>query len=154
MTNPESDGNSPQPESAAPPRSESPKFPPTQQEYIPAYPSPPPSTYPSQGYAEPSAYLPPSAAPYGMTPVYLASPPTSKSTASMWIGIVSLLFGFTFFLPLFGLVLGILGARTEPTGRTMAVTGIILNSLFLAGWLLALLIVFPLFIWLFTVAVA
>jgi hypothetical protein len=76
-------------------------------------------------------------------PVYLVqpSPPRGMSIASMVLGLVSILFGFTFFLPLTGLILGIIGARREPTGRGMAVTGIVLNSLILAGWVIVVLFI-------------
>ncbi|MGG7465998.1 hypothetical protein [Plantibacter sp. YIM 135347] len=75
------------------------------------------------------------------TPVYFApSEPKGLSLSSMVIGLVSLFLGFTFVLPLVGLVLGILGAKREPAGRGMAVTGIILNGLFILGW--TLLVVF------------
>lgn len=50
-----------------------------------------------------------------------------------------------FFLPVTGLALGIAGLRKEPNGRGMAIAGIVLNGLCVAGWLLVLLTIFGLF---------
>jgi hypothetical protein len=76
-----------------------------------------------------------------MVPPVVQLPPRGKSTASMWIGIVSVLFGFTFFLPLLGFILGILGYKREPAGRGMAVTGLILNGIFMVTWGLIMLVI-------------
>lgn len=99
-----------------------------------------PAQYPVQQYGQPQPGQPYSAQPgygqpvYGAPYVYTPSPPRGLSISSMVIGLVSLFFGFTFVLPIIGLVLGIMGARKEPTGRAMAVTGIVLNGLFLLAW--------------------
>ncbi|MBF4463536.1 hypothetical protein ITJ46_13820 [Rathayibacter sp. VKM Ac-2878] len=50
---------------------------------------------------------------------------------SLLLGIISIFFGFLILAPTAGLVFGILGVRREPTGRTMAVWGIVLNSVML-----------------------
>lgn len=55
------------------------------------------------------------------------------SIASLVLGLVSIVAGFTFLLPLGGLVLGIVGLQREPASRTMAIWGIVLNSVMLAG---------------------
>lgn len=65
---------------------------------------------------------------------YARAQPRGLSTASMVLGLISLAFGFTFVVPIVGFILGIVGLRREPTGRGMAVTGLILNGLFVVGW--------------------
>ncbi|MGG7452422.1 DUF4190 domain-containing protein [Plantibacter auratus] len=87
-----------------------------------------PPQYGMQPYAQP--YAPVYPAPYP----YPASPPKGLSISSMVIGLVSLFFGFTFVLPVVGFVLGLMGLRREPAGRAMAITGVVLNGLFLLGW--------------------
>ena len=87
-----------------------------------------PPQYGTQPYAQP--YAPVYPAPYP----YPASPPKGLSISSMVIGLVSLFFGFTFVLPVVGFVLGLMGLRREPAGRAMAITGVVLNGLFLLGW--------------------
>lgn len=81
-------------------------------------------------YVQPGYGQPVYVAPY----VYTPSPPRGLSISSMVIGLVSLFFGFTFVLPIIGFVLGIMGARKEPAGRAMAITGIVLNGFFLLAW--------------------
>ncbi|WP_127793076.1 DUF4190 domain-containing protein [Agromyces sp. LHK192] len=68
-------------------------------------------------------------------PQYAARPAETNgfSIASLVLGLVSILAGFTFFLPVAGVVLGILALRREPASRTMAIWGIVLNSIMLAG---------------------
>ncbi|MRG61408.1 hypothetical protein GE115_16245 [Agromyces sp. CFH 90414] len=61
------------------------------------------------------------------------------SIASLVLGLVSILAGFTVFVPVGGLVLGIMALRREPASRTMAIWGIVLNSLMLAGAVIAVL---------------
>ena len=98
-----------------------------------------PQQYGVQPYAQQAPYPPQ----YGMQPYapvypapypYPASPPKGLSISSMVIGLVSLFFGFTFVLPVVGFVLGLMGLRREPAGRAMAITGVVLNGLFLLGW--------------------
>ncbi|WP_308799823.1 hypothetical protein [Agromyces silvae] len=55
------------------------------------------------------------------------------SIASLVLGVVSIVAGFTFVVPVAGLVLGILALKREPASRTMAIWGIVLNALMLAG---------------------
>ncbi|MGX5695150.1 DUF4190 domain-containing protein [Agromyces soli] len=66
------------------------------------------------------------------------------SIASLVLGLVSIFAGFTFLLPIGGLVLGIVGLQREPASRTMAIWGIVLNSVMLAGVVLGGLGVFAL----------
>ena len=108
----------------------------------PAAPAPPTApAAPATPYAPASA-----AAPYGLAPapvppspaavawgqpVYAVAPPTGLSLTSMNLGLVSVLFFWTFLCPLVGLVLGIVGIRKEPAGRGFAIAGLILNGLLL-----------------------
>lgn len=69
--------------------------------------------------------------------------PTSgvRSPLAVWslvLGLASIGFGFTFVVPIAGLVLGILSRRREPEGRTMALVGIVSSVVMLAGTLVAL----------------
>ncbi|KPG88879.1 DUF4190 domain-containing protein [Frigoribacterium sp. RIT-PI-h] len=71
------------------------------------------------------------------------SAPTSgiRSPLAVWslvLGLASIGFGFTFVVPIAGLVLGILSRRREPEGRTMALVGIISSAVMLVGTLIAL----------------
>ncbi|MGO2633817.1 MAG: DUF4190 domain-containing protein [Galactobacter sp.] len=66
--------------------------------------------------------------------------PKGKSVASLVIGIVSLAFGFTFILPIIGVVLGAIGMSREPAGRGMAIAGLIINLICLAGWIIIFII--------------
>jgi len=69
---------------------------------------------------------------YYPMPVYLAPPePKGLSIASMVLALASIVFGFTFLVPIAGLILGIAGLRKEPAGRGMALTGVIISSLIL-----------------------
>jgi hypothetical protein len=59
------------------------------------------------------------------------------SISSLVLGIVSIFASFTFFVPVVGLVLGIMALKREPASRTMAIWGIVLNAVMLAGTVLA-----------------
>ncbi|NRG41879.1 DUF4190 domain-containing protein [Rathayibacter sp. VKM Ac-2804] len=63
---------------------------------------------------------------------------------SLILGVTSVFFGLTVIAPVAGLVFGILGLRREPTGRTLAVWGIVLNSVMIG--LVALFVVALLFL--------
>ena len=65
---------------------------------------------------------------------YQLGAPKGLSITSMILGLVSVVAGFTFLVPVVGLVLGIVGLRKEPAGRGMAITGLVLNGLFVLGW--------------------
>ncbi|MGI9823335.1 DUF4190 domain-containing protein [Agromyces sp. Marseille-Q5079] len=58
------------------------------------------------------------------------------SISSLVLGIVSIFASFTFFAPVIGLVLGIMALKREPASRTMAIWGIVLNGVMLAGTVL------------------
>lgn len=62
--------------------------------------------------------------------------PRGFSLASLVLGLVSIVASYTFFVPIAGLVLGILALKREPGGRTMAIWGIVLNAVMLAGTVL------------------
>ncbi|MGR2753758.1 DUF4190 domain-containing protein [Agromyces arachidis] len=57
--------------------------------------------------------------------------------SSLVLGLVSIVAGFTFVVPVAGLVLGILALKREPSARTMAIWGIVLNGVMLAGIVIA-----------------
>ncbi|MET4159750.1 DUF4190 domain-containing protein [Agromyces sp. PvR057] len=59
------------------------------------------------------------------------------SISSLVLGIVSIFASFTFFVPVVGLVLGIMALKREPASRTMAIWGVVLNGVMLAGTVLA-----------------
>jgi len=86
-------------------------------------------------------------APYGSpsVPAYAAAPAPSTpfSLTSLILGVTSVFFGLTVVAPVAGLVFGILGLRREPTGRTLAIWGIVLNSVMLG--FVALIAVFLIF---------
>jgi hypothetical protein len=73
---------------------------------------------------------------------YQPGPPKGLSITSMVLGLVSIVLGFTFLVPVVGFVLGIVGIRREPAGRGMAITGLVLNGLFVIGWALVIVLVF------------
>ncbi|MEB0222561.1 hypothetical protein, partial [Pseudomonas sp. AB12(2023)] len=54
------------------------------------------------------------------------------------LGLVSILAGWTFVAPIAGLVTGVLALGREPYARTMALWGIVLNAVMLAGVFLLL----------------
>ncbi|QOD45007.1 hypothetical protein [Clavibacter zhangzhiyongii] len=118
---------------------------PDDQPAAPAAPAPAPATPAPPVQPHPAAYAP-AAAPYGLAPapvppapaavawgqpVYAAAPPKGMSLTSMILGLVSVLFFWTFLCPLIGLVFGIVGIRREPAGRGFAITGLVLNGLLL-----------------------
>lgn len=90
-----------------------------------------------QQYAQPQQY----GQPTHVTVGYQPAPPRGMSIASMVLGLVSIVLGFTFLVPLVGFVLGIIGVRKEPAGRGMAITGLVLNGLFVVGWALFVILV-------------
>jgi hypothetical protein len=61
---------------------------------------------------------------------------TGLGTASLVLGVCSLLAGWTFFAPLVGLVLGVVSRGREPFARGRAGWGILLNLVALAFWIL------------------
>jgi hypothetical protein len=85
-------------------------------------------------------------------PVQYASastaPPRGKSIASLVLGIVSIACGFVLIAPLIGLVLGIMGLRSEPTAKGFSVTGIVLNVLAMVTWIIIAIVLIGAFGWL------
>jgi len=66
---------------------------------------------------------------------YSESPRTGLGTASLVLGVCSLLAGWTFFAPIVGLCLGIASRSREPLARGRAGWGILLNVIALAVWI-------------------
>lgn len=66
-------------------------------------------------------------------PIALA-PERTLSILALVAGIVSIVFGEIFFVPIAGIVLGVLGYQREPAGRTFAIWGIVLSAVMLFGW--------------------
>ena len=92
---------------------------------------------------------------YYPMPVYLPVPePKGMSIASLVLALVSILFGFTFLVPLAALILGIMGLRKEPAGRGMAVAGVIVSSLILVVWALIVVAFFVIGLSAFGIAVS
>ncbi|WP_144753631.1 hypothetical protein [Curtobacterium pusillum] len=69
---------------------------------------------------------------------YSESPRTGLGTASLVLGICSLLAGWTFVAPVIGLCLGVASRSREPLSRGRAGWGIFLNLVALAVWILVL----------------
>ncbi|WP_431280161.1 DUF4190 domain-containing protein [Leifsonia poae] len=63
----------------------------------------------------------------------IAQPARTLSITSLVLGLASIVFSWTFVAPIAGLVVGILALKQEPAGRTMAIWGIVLNAVMLAG---------------------
>ncbi|MDR6169583.1 MULTISPECIES: hypothetical protein [unclassified Curtobacterium] len=66
------------------------------------------------------------------------SPRTGLGTASLVLGVCSLLAGWTFVAPIVGLCLGVASRSREPFARGRAGWGIFLNLVALAVWILLL----------------
>jgi hypothetical protein len=112
----------------------------------PQNPQPGPQPYPAAQNPQPYPLVqnPAGGRPYYPMPGYLPAPePKGLSIASMVLALVSVIFGFTFLLPITALILGIVGLRREPAGRGMAVAGVVISGLILVVWgiLLAVLLV-------------
>lgn len=76
----------------------------------------------------------PQAAPYAYGyAAPTAAPTRTLSITSLALGLASIVFSWTFFAPIAGLVTGVMALRREPESRTMAVWGIVLNAVMLAG---------------------
>jgi hypothetical protein len=81
-------------------------------------------TQPQAPFAEPN--------PYAAAPAPAAET-RGFSIASLVLGLVSIIASYTFVVPAIGLVLGIMALTREPAARTMAIWGIVLNAVMLAG---------------------
>jgi hypothetical protein len=71
-----------------------------------------------------------------VTTTLATSPRTGLGTASLVLGVCSLLAGWTFIAPIVGLCLGIASRNREPFARGRSGWGIVLNLVALAGWIL------------------
>ena len=73
------------------------------------------------------------------------------SVASFVLGIVSVVAGWTFVVPLVSVVLGIQALRREPQSKTLAVWGLVLSGIMMSLWILFALIALALgAVWVFT----
>ena len=86
-----------------------------------------PTSSPQAPFGEPNPYT---------TTTAPAEETRGFSIASLVLGLVSIVAASTFFVPIAGLVLGIMALQREPASRTMAIWGIVLNSVMLAGTVL------------------
>lgn len=66
----------------------------------------------------------------------VVSPPRTLSIVGFVLGLVSLVTGQAVVLPAAAIILGILGYRQEPAGRTFSIFAIVLGSLALFGWMI------------------
>jgi Na+/phosphate symporter len=74
--------------------------------------------------------------PAAVTYIQVTPPPKGASVTSLVLGLVSIVMGFTFFLPLIGLICAFVGLVREPAGRAYAVVGLLLNGFFILLWLI------------------
>jgi hypothetical protein len=98
-------------------------------------------TYPpAQQYPQPGGNYQPQNYPQGVS--------NGLSLSSMIIGIASIVgFGALIVVPIAGIVLGHMGLRREsPRGRGLAIAGLVMNYLALAGYALVWLIIAAIFI--------
>ena len=65
---------------------------------------------------------------------------TGKGTASLLLGLCSLLAGWTLIAPVLGLLLGISSRGSEPFARGRAGWGILLNLVAMLGWILGIVV--------------
>lgn len=86
-------------------------------------------TQPQAPFAEPNPAEPNL---YG-APTVSAVESRGFSIASLVLGLVSIVASYTFLVPIGGLVLGVMALKREPASRTMAIWGIVLNAVMLAG---------------------
>lgn len=107
---------------------------------IPVVPSAPAEPAPTAPAADGTNSGQPFAAP---APAFAPAPAPVSAAEKQWmsisslvLGVVSIVAGWTFFLPVAGLVFGILALKREPSSRTMAIWGIVLNGALLAGSIL------------------
>ena len=85
------------------------------------------------------------------TPATTAVATRTLSTISLVAGIVSIVFGQSILIPVAAIVLGVLGYRQEPFGRSFAIWGIALGAIALFGWTIFTLVGFAIaapFFWL------
>jgi len=73
-----------------------------------------------------------SSAPTGAAPF---APARTLSIIALALGAASVLFGYTFLVPIAAIVVGILGYQREPEARVMSVWGIVLGAVMSVGWI-------------------
>jgi hypothetical protein len=78
----------------------------------------------------------PATAPTAAPTVAAAAPSSPLSIISLVLGLASIFAGWTFLAPIAGLVTGIMALSREPQSRTMAIWGIVINAVMLAGSLI------------------
>ena len=66
----------------------------------------------------------------------VVSPPRTLSIVGFVLGIVSLVTGQAVIMPAAAIILGVLGYRQEPAGRTFSIFAIVLGSIALFGWMI------------------
>ncbi|WP_417215493.1 DUF4190 domain-containing protein [Arthrobacter sp.] len=103
-----------------------------------------PGHYPQQQYPQQNAQGYPGTYASGYGQPY-APPHRGMSITSLVLGLVSIFSGFTFIVPIAGLVFGFIGLRREPAGRGMAIAGVILNGVMLIGWVLLIVLAIVIF---------
>ncbi|MFD4420453.1 hypothetical protein ACFWN7_02980 [Agromyces sp. NPDC058484] len=81
-------------------------------------------TEPQAPFAAPNPYAAPAAP---------AEESRGFSISSLVLGLVSIVASYTVVVPIVGLVLGVTALKREPASRTMAIWGIVLNAVMLAG---------------------
>jgi hypothetical protein len=95
---------------------------------------------PTAPFPAPATATAPTVAPTAPTapaaPASPAAPSSALSISSLVLGLVSVFAGWTFFAPVAGVITGFLALSREPHNRTMAIWGIVLNAVMLAGFLL------------------
>lgn len=99
---------------------------------------------PQQGYYHPQGYphtqygqpLPPQ---QGANIYYTQNQSKGFSITALVLGLTSLLFGVTILVPIAALIFGLIGLRKEPTGKGMALVGVIVGGFSLAVALFLLL---------------
>ena len=74
-----------------------------------------------------------SSVPTGQTPI--AAPVRTLGIIALALGVASVLFGFTFLVPIAAIVVGIIGLQREPDSRSFSLWGIVLGAVMSIGWL-------------------
>lgn len=83
---------------------------------------------------------------------FSTQPERGLSIASMVLGILSLFFGWTVVVPIVGVVLGAMGLKREPEGRTFALAGLWINGAILVlGLILLVIVIVAISIGIFTI---
>ncbi|WP_162940199.1 hypothetical protein [Gryllotalpicola protaetiae] len=73
--------------------------------------------------------------------VIVQTRPKGRSISGFVLGFVSFGFGWTLIVPVVGLILSGLGLQREPSGKTFAIWGLVLNGLAVLGWLIGVILI-------------